>query len=87
MAHSNSARKRIRQNEKTRARNRSHKSALRSQLKKVRMAIADGDGGRAREEFGLAMKRADKTAKTNAIHRNQAARMKSRLARAINALG
>jgi small subunit ribosomal protein S20 len=87
MAHSNSARKRIRQNAKTRAHNRSKKSALRSQLKKVRQAIAEGDVVRAREEYRLAMKRADKTAKTNAIHRNQAARMKSRLARAINALG
>lgn len=86
MASSNSARKRIRQNEKCRVRNRAQKSGLRNQLKKVRSAIAEGNVERAREEYRLAMKRADKTAKRNTIHRNQAARMKSRLARAINAM-
>ena len=86
MAHSNSARKRIRQNATNRERNRATKSALRTQVKKVRAAIEAGDAALARSELALAMKRADKTAKSNSIHANTAARLKSKLSRAVNAM-
>jgi small subunit ribosomal protein S20 len=86
MAHSKSAQKRVRQNEVHRTRNRGRKSSLRTQVKKVRAAIEAGDAERAREELRLVFKQADKTAKTNTIHPNAAARLKSRLSRAVQAM-
>jgi small subunit ribosomal protein S20 len=86
MAHSKSARKRNRQDATHRDRNRGRKSALRTQIKKVRTAIAAGDAEQARAELQLAMKKADKTAKTNTIHPNAAARIKSRLSRAVDSM-
>ncbi len=86
MAHSNSAMKRIRQNEAHRDRNRGKKSALRSQVKKVRAAVDAGDSALAKTELALAMKGADKIAKSNLLHKNAAARLKSKLSRAVNAM-
>ncbi len=86
MAHSNSARKRIRQNVATREHNRAVKSALRTQVKKVRAAIEAGDVALAQSELAVAMKRADKTAKSNTMHANTAARLKSKLSRAVNSM-
>lgn len=86
MPHSNTARKRVRQNEKTRLRNKSVKSSMRTQVKKTLEAIAEGDAERAKKEFALASQKLDKAAKSNVIHKNQAARRKSRLQRAVNQL-
>ncbi|MHC4922544.1 MAG: 30S ribosomal protein S20 [Planctomycetota bacterium] len=87
MAHSNSAEKRIRQNEKARIRNRGVKSAIRSQLKKTDDAIASGDTAAAKAEFKVATKRLDKAAKNRVIHPNEADRRKSRIAKRIAKLG
>jgi small subunit ribosomal protein S20 len=84
MPHSRSAKKRVRQNEKARQRNKSVKSAMRSQVKRVEQAIAAGDGATAKKELPLAVKQLDKAANRNIIHANQAARRKSRLQRAVN---
>jgi small subunit ribosomal protein S20 len=81
MPHSKSAKKRVKQNEKTRLKNKSLKSAMRSQVKKVSQAIADGDKETAKKELPRAMKLLDKAAKDNVIHENKAAREKSRLQR------
>jgi len=86
MAHSNSAKKRIRQNETHRERNRGQKSALRTQVKKVRAAVEAGDAELARSELALAMSKADRVAKNNILHPNTAARLKSKLSRAVNAM-
>ncbi len=86
MAHSNSAKKRIRQNIVQRERNRGQKSALRSQVKKVRAAVEAGDAALAQSELALAMSKADRVAKKNILHPNTAARLKSKLSRAVNAM-
>ncbi|MCA9102763.1 MAG: 30S ribosomal protein S20 [Pirellulales bacterium] len=86
MPNSPSAKKRLRQNVVRRARNRSIKSAVRSQLRKVREAIAAGDLEKSNNEFRLAVKKLDSAAADRVIHANAAARLKSRLNAKIKAL-
>jgi len=76
MAHSKQALKRIRQNSKARQANKSTRTAMRSAVKK-----ATRSGGS--EDLATAMKRLDKAAKKGVIHKNAAARKKSRLARSL----
>jgi len=81
-----SAKKRLRQNQVRRAQNRSIKRALRTQCRKVRDAIRDGDLERAETEFRRAAKGLDRAGAKNVIHRNAAARVKSRLSAKIRAI-
>jgi len=77
--------KRNRQNERRRVRNRSERTALKTNAKHVHAAAASGDGGTAAEEFRRASRALDKAASSGAIHKNTAARRKSRLARSAAA--
>jgi small subunit ribosomal protein S20 len=86
MAHSLSAKKRIRQNAKARTVNRARKSAVKTQIKKFEAAMSAGDVETARQEFHAVVKRLDKTAATSTMHKRTAARKKSRLAKRVNAL-
>ena len=86
MAHSRSAKKNIRKNEARRAVNKAAISAMRTQVKRVRAAVAAGDRENASREFQKVQQLADKAAKGHRIHRNTAARIKSRLATAVNSL-
>lgn len=81
-----SAEKRMRQNEKRRLQNQSQKSALRTSLKAVEAACAQNDVERAKEALLTATKKLDKAVTKGLIHKNAAARKKSRLAKKINAL-
>jgi len=83
MAHSRTAKKNIRKTLKRRIQNRALNSAMRTEIKKVREAIESGNAEEAQAAFPHAQKLLDKAAKTNRMHANQAARMKSRLAVAI----
>lgn len=85
MPNSASAKKRLRQDTKRRLRNRSIKSALRSQMGKVLEAIKDGDIEASEAQFRLATKKLDQAAAGRVIHRNAAARLKSRLSKKIKA--
>ncbi len=85
MPNSASAKKRNRQSLVRRARNRAAKSALKSQVRKVREAIEAGDVELATSEFRLTAKKLDKTAASGIVHANLAARVKSRLSAAIKA--
>ncbi len=85
MAHSLSAQKRIRQNEKARARNRARRTALRTQIRKTLNDFAGGAGETAEQSFRKAVKALDQAAAGGTIHRNTAARRKSRLARRLKA--
>lgn len=85
MPNTKSAKKRLRQNEVRRTRNRSTKSAVKSQVRKVREAITAGDVATAESEMRLAAKRVDKAAAAGVVHANLAARVKSRLSAAIKA--
>lgn len=85
MPNTRSAQKRLRQNEVRRGRNRAIKSAIKTQLKKVREAVGAGDLQKAEQEFRLAAQKLDRAGQRNAIHRNKASRTKSRLQRLIKA--
>ncbi len=86
MPNTKSAKKRLRQNIKRRLRNRMIKSAVKTQMRKVRRAVAEGDVDRAEAEFRLACKKLDKAAAKRVIHPNKAARHKSRLSELIRKL-
>jgi small subunit ribosomal protein S20 len=86
MPHSASAKKRNRQNLRNRDRNRAVKSEIKSKIRKVLDAITSGDVTTAKEQFRGMAKATDRAASSGTIHRNRAARIKSRLsARVKNA--
>jgi small subunit ribosomal protein S20 len=76
--------KRNRQNEVRRQRNKSTRSALRTQIKKVIEAAEAGDRAVAEDAYKTAAKALDQAAAKGVIHRNAAANKKSRLARRLN---
>jgi small subunit ribosomal protein S20 len=86
MAHSLSAKKRIRQNLKRNSRNRWRKRQAKDAVKDFLEAVHDGDVAKAEETYRQATKTLDKVASTSTLHKNTAARRKSRLAKRLNAL-
>ena len=86
MANIASARKRARQSEKRRQHNASLRSEFRSAVKRVKKAIEAGDKAQASDVLRQATSVIDSIADKNIIHKNKAARHKSRLAAAIRAL-
>ena len=86
MPNSVSAKKRLRQSLDRRSRNRAVRSSIRSQVRKVRTAIAGGDAAACEAEYRTAVKKLDQAAAKNMLHANSAARIKSRLSKAIKAL-
>jgi small subunit ribosomal protein S20 len=85
VAHSLSAKKRIRQNIKRRARNRARKETLKDQTKLYLSALAAHDLPKAEEELRKTVARLDKVASKHTIHRNTASRKRSRLTLRLNA--
>lgn len=85
MAHSLSAKKRIRQNVKRRARNRWRKGTMRESLKQFEEQLQHGSPEEARAAFAEACKILDRTAGKGVIHKNMAARKKSRLNKRLKA--
>jgi len=81
-----SARKRVRQTATRRARNRWRKTSIREQIKSFQKAVRDHDLERAEAEFRKACGLLDKVATTSTMHRNTAARRKSRMSRRLKAL-
>ena len=79
--------KSIKQDEKRRARNILAKTSIKKAQKKVLEAIANNNVTEAKSLLALADKAIDKAAASNTIHRNAAARKKSKLAKKVNALG
>lgn len=79
-----SAKKRVRQNAVRRIRNRSYKSALKTQIKKFTSAVENKDIGEAEKQLSLVTKKLDKLASKKILHKNMASRKKSRLAKALN---
>ena len=86
MAHSLSAKKRVRQNTKSRTINRARKSQVKTQIKHFEEALSSGDVEAAKEQYQLIVKKLDKTASTSTMHKKTAARKKSRLAKKLNSL-
>ncbi len=86
MANTPQARKRARQNDKHRAHNASLRSMVRTYIKKVNAAIAKGDVEAAKTAYAAAVPVIDRVADKGIIHKNKAARHKSRLNAHIKAL-
>ncbi|WP_349257891.1 30S ribosomal protein S20 [Iamia sp.] len=84
MANIKSQIKRNRQNETRRVRNKALRSDLRTRTKVAESAAAEGAEGAA-EALRVALKRIDKAAAKGVIHKNQAARRKSRLVKRLAA--
>ncbi len=84
MANIKSAAKRARQNVKRRDHNRYYQTTARTFVKKARAQIETGDLETAEATIQQAIKTLDKAAQKGTIHRNNAARRKSRLVKALN---
>ncbi len=85
MANLLSAKKRIKQNERNRIRNRARKAVIKTDTRKLLEAMHDGDLQLAQDLFTKVTKELDQTAAKGTLHRNTAARRKSRLAKRLNA--
>ena len=86
MANNPQARKRARQAERRRQQNASQRSMVRTYIKRVNAAIASGDRTRAGEAFATAVPVIDGMVLKGIMHKNKAARHKSRLNAKIKAL-
>ena len=86
MAHSLSAKKRIRQNAKRRLRNRDRKKTVRVEIKKVTSALAKKDVTETQTAVKDAIKILDRMASRKTLHPNTVARHKSSMMRKLNAL-
>ena len=85
MAHSLSAQKRVRQNATARARNRWRIRTMREAIKAFRDKLAHGTVAEATEAMRACAQVVDRTAAKGIIHKNQAARRKSRMSAALKA--
>lgn len=86
MANHKDALKRARQSEKRRLRNRHNRSEMRTEIKKLRTALEDGDLATAERLLPETVSTLQKHAGKGLIHARNAARHVSRLTRAVNAL-
>jgi small subunit ribosomal protein S20 len=85
MPNTTSAKKRMRQEEKRRLHNRMVKSTVKTQITKARQAIGAGAAD-AEAAVRAAVSELDRAAKKGVIHRNNAARRKSRLMKQLNSI-
>lgn len=83
MANHKSAEKRVRQNIKRNEINRSNRSKLRTQIKKLRSTIAASDKKESGEILTPTISLIDKAVNKGLIHKNTAARYKSRLTKHV----
>jgi small subunit ribosomal protein S20 len=86
MANTPQAKKRARQAEKSRIRNAGQRSNLRTFIKKVIAAVNSGDKTKAQEAFKIAQPVIDSAVTKGIIHKNKAARHKSRLNSKVSAM-
>jgi small subunit ribosomal protein S20 len=87
MPNHKSAEKRIRQSEKRRINNRNSRGRLRTGIKKLRATLADGDGEQLQTLLPQTISLIDKAVQKGVLHRNAAARYKSRLTLRVNQAG
>ncbi|MCT1597309.1 30S ribosomal protein S20 [Corynebacterium sanguinis] len=84
MANIKQQKKRVLTNEKRRMRNKSIRSATRTEMRKFREAVESGDKAAAEEQLRVASRKLDKAVTKGVFHRNAAANKKSNMARALN---
>ena len=87
MARTKSAVKNIRKNERRNSINRSRRTGLRTQLKKLRELVKSKNAAGAREALPATLSLIDRSQSKGLLHRNTAARYKSRLSCQVGALG
>ncbi len=87
MANHLSALKRARQTEKRSATNRTNTSRMRGSLRELREALGKGDKAVADKSYRETVSALDKAIQKGVIHKNTAARYKSRLAKRVRAIG
>ena len=83
MANTRSAMKHARQNERRRAHNRAYRSSARTHVKKARRLIEAGDLDQAQAQIVATISALDRAAQKGVIHKNNAARRKSRLVKLL----
>ena len=81
-----SAKKRVKTDAVKKDRNREKVASMRTAIKNVRVAAKNGDKKLAEEKLTLANKRIDKAVKHGLVHKNKAARDKSKLAKIVNSI-
>ena len=86
MAHSLSAKKRVRQTLKRRARNRARKEQIKDQTKAFTTAATTGNWDKAEAELRQLTRKLDRVAVKGTIHKNTASRKRSRLTKRLNAM-
>ena len=84
MANTKSAKKRILITAKKTIRNKIIKSRTKTAVKKAALAMSEGNPDNAKEAFSFAVSSIDRAASKGVIHKNTAARKKSRLAKSLN---
>lgn len=84
MAHSLSAKKRVRQDATKRVINRARKSMVKTQIKHFEDALTEGNLEKAGEQLKMLTRRLDRISATSTMHKNTAARIKSRMTRRLN---
>jgi small subunit ribosomal protein S20 len=84
MPNHKSAEKRVRQNEKRRVINRNNRSRLRTSIKNLRLALTAGDTEQLQTLLPSTVSTIDKAVQKGILHRNAAARYKSRLTVRVN---
>lgn len=84
MPNTASAMKRVRQGETRAMRNKNRRTAMRTQIRKLREAVDAGDKAAAQALLVTCYKRIDKVAQANIVHENNAANTKSRLTKLVN---
>ena len=86
MAHSLSAQKRVRQTAKRAARNKARKSLIKDETKAFTAAVTKGDATEAGKALNVLVSTLDRLKTKPTIHKNTAARRRSRLTKQLNAL-
>ena len=86
MPHTKSAAKRLRSSEKRRQQNRTAMKGIKKQTRAVADALGGANAAEAGTAFVQAAKKLDKAAARGVIHKNKAARLKSRMAKKLAAL-
>ena len=84
MANIKQQKKRVLTNEKRRMRNKSVRSAARTEIRKFLEAVESGDKAAAEAQLRVASRKLDKAVTKGVFHRNSAANKKSNMARALN---
>ena len=83
MANIKQQKKRVLTNEKRRLRNKSVRSAVRTEIRKFREAVESGDKAAAEAQLRVASRKLDKSVSKGVFHRNNAANKKSSMAHAL----